>query len=125
MPDKAATGTIPLPLYWVLIVESVNGVGVVMTLCSLFEFVMAQTPNRMRGIMMGLVLTMYGASELGVVLFTKPFHQLQATTPSCVFYYYLVLSLFIQLMLYSHICYSCQALQAEKERETHKHPCNS
>ena len=57
--DKAATGTIPIPLYWVLIVESVNGVGVVMTLCSLFEFVMAQTPNRMRGIMTGLVLTMY------------------------------------------------------------------
>ena len=67
---------------------------------------------------------MHGASELGVVLFTKPFHQLQATTPNCVFYYYLVLSLFIQLMLYSHMCYSCQALQAEKERETHKHPCN-
>ena len=49
----------------------------------------------MRGIMMGLVLTMYGASELGVVLLTKLFQQLQAATPSCVFYYYLVLSLLI------------------------------
>ena len=86
----------------ILIVESVIGVGVVMTASSLFEFVMAQTPNRMRGIMMGLVLTMYGASELGVVLLTKLFHQLQATTPSCVFYYYLVLS---QLMLLILVVY--------------------
>ena len=51
---------------------------------------------------MGLVLTMYGASELGVVLLTKLFHQLQATTPSCVFYYYLVLS---QLMLLILVVY--------------------
>ena len=48
----------------------------VMILCSLFEFVMAQTPNRMRGIMMGLVLTCFGAGELGEVLFDKLFHQL-------------------------------------------------
>ena len=66
--DKAATGTIPIPLYWVLMIEFVNGIGVVMTLCSLFEFVMVQAPNKMRGLIMGLALTMYGTSELGVVL---------------------------------------------------------
>ena len=33
--DKAATGTIPIPLYWVLIVEFVKGIGVIMTMCSL------------------------------------------------------------------------------------------
>ena len=92
--NKAATGTIPIPLYWVLIVELVKGIGVIMTMCSSFKFVMAQTPNRLRGIMMGVILTMYGASELGVVLLTKLFQQLQTATPSCVFYYYLVLSLY-------------------------------
>ena len=53
-----------------LVVDPVR-VGVVITLCSLFKFVMVQTPNRMRGIMMGLVLTMHGASGMA-----KLFHQL-------------------------------------------------
>ena len=99
LDNKAATGTIPIPLYWVLIVEFVYGVGVVITLCSLFEFVMAQTPNRMRGIMMGLVLTSFGTGGLGMVLFTKIFYPLQTATPSCVFYYYMVLSLLMLLIL--------------------------
>ena len=78
-----------MPLYWVLIVELVKEIGVVMTMCSSFEFVMAQPPNKIRGIMMGLVLTMYGASDMGLVLLTKLFQQLQAAgaTPSCVFHY--------------------------------------
>ena len=107
---------------WILIVESVNGVGVVMIASSLFEFVMAQTPNRMRGIMMGLVLTMYGTSELGVVLLTKLFHQLQATTPSCAFYYYLVLSLLMLLMLVIHVIFAER--YKLRERQTHQHPCH-
>ena len=115
--DKAATETIPIPLYWVLIVEFVNGVGVLITLCSLFQFVMAQTPNRMRGIMMGLVLTVFGASELGVVLLTKLFHQFQTATPSCVFYYYLVLSLLMLLML---VIYAILAKRYKlRERDRH------
>ena len=39
--DNVATGTIPIPLYWVLIIDMVNGVGVVVTMCSMFEFMMA------------------------------------------------------------------------------------
>ena len=57
--DLTETGTLHIPLYWVLIIDFVNGVGFVLTMCLLFEFVIAQTPNRMRGIMMGLVSTCY------------------------------------------------------------------
>ena len=42
----------------------------VMILCSLFEFVMAQTTNRMRGIMMGLVLTVFVVSGMGMYTYT-------------------------------------------------------
>ena len=58
--DNTATGTIPVPIYWVLVIEALNGVGAVLILCSLLEFVMAQSPNRMRGIMMGLIFAVLG-----------------------------------------------------------------
>ena len=114
--NTAATGTIPIPIYWVLIVEFVNGVGVVIALCSLFEFVIAQTPNRMRGIMMGLVLTSFGAGDLGAVLLTKIFYQLQTATPSCVFYYYLVLSLLMLLILVVYVVLAKRYKLRERER---------
>ena len=115
--DKTATGTIPIPIYWVFIVEFVNGVSVIVMLCSLYEFVMAQTPNKMRGIMMGLVLTLFGASELGIVLLMKLFLQFQAATPSCVFYYYLVLSLLMLLILVVYVILA----KCYKLRERDKH----
>ena len=86
--DLTVTGTLPIPLYWVLIIDFVNGVGVVLVMCSLFELVIAQTPNRMRGIMMGVVIVMLGFGTLGNTMFAKIFQQLQAASPSCVFYYY-------------------------------------
>ena len=112
--DNVATGTIPIPLYWVLIIDIVNGIGVVVTMCSLFKFVMAQTSNRMRGIMMGLIFTLFGIEWSGLGMLAIIFHQFQTAT-SCVFYYYLVLSLLMLLILAASVCYSCQALQAERE----------
>ena len=93
----------------------------VMILCSLFEFVMAQTLNRMRGIMMGLVLTSFGAGGLGAVLFTKIFHQLQTATPSCVFYYYLVLSLLMLLILVVYVILAKRYKLRERDRHINIH----
>ena len=64
-----------------------------------------------------MVLTVYGASELGVVPLTKLFQQLQAATPSCVFYYYLVLSLLMLLILVVYVILAkCYKL---RERDRH------
>ena len=116
--DMATTGTIPIPPYWLLIIESVNGVGVAMTVCSLFEFVMAQTPNRMRGVMMGLVITVIGFGVLGTVIHFQIFKisQLQTATPSCVFYYYLVLSLLMLLILVVYVVLAKHYKLRERER---------
>ena len=116
--DMATTGTIPIPLYWVLIIELVNGVGAAMTVCSLFEFVMAQTPNRMRGVMMGLVITVIGFGVLGTVIHSQIFKisQLQTATPSCVFYYYLVLSLLMLLILVVYVVLAKHYKLRERER---------
>ena len=70
---------------------------------------------------MGLVLTMYGASELGVVLLTKLFYQLQTATPSCVFYYYLVLSLLMLLMLVIYIVLAKRYKLRERDRHINIH----
>ena len=88
--DRSETVTFLMPLYWVLIMDFANGVGAVLVMCSLFEFVVAQAPNRMRGIMMGLMITAFGFGTIGNYIISKIFQQLQAASPSCVFYYYLV-----------------------------------
>ena len=116
---KAATGTIPIPLYWVLMmIEFVNGIGVEMTSCSLFEFVTAQIPNKMRGIMMGLVLTMYGTSELGVVLLLIPSVSTAPNSHTQLCVILLPGTITTHAVDTSSVCCSCQALQAQ-------HPCHS
>ena len=114
--DLTVTGTLPIPLYWVLIIDFVNGVGVVLVMCSLFELVIAQTPNRMRGIMMGVVIVMLGFGTLGNTMFAKIFQQLQAASPSCVFYYYLVLSLLLLLILIVFVILAKRYKLREREK---------
>ena len=119
--DNVATGTIPIPLYWVLIIDMVNGVGVLVTMCSVFEFVMAQAPNRMRGIMMGLTFTSYCFIGLGHYLLVAIFHQFQAATPSCVFYYYLVLSIFVLLAFVIYVTLAKHYKLRERDRHINIH----
>ena len=114
--DNTATGTIPVPIYWVLVIEALNGVGIVLVTCSLFEFVMAQTPNRMRGIMMGLIFTILGFQWLGSFVLNVIFHQFSSATPSCVFYYYLVLSLLMLLTLVAYVILAKRYKLRERER---------
>ena len=97
--DLTESGTIDIPLYWVLIIDLVNGVGVALVACSLYEFVIAQSPNRMRGIMVGILTLMLGLGVLGSDIYSQIFQQFLTASPSCVFYYYLVLSLLLLLIL--------------------------
>ena len=120
--DLTVTGTLPIPLYWVLIIDFANGVGVVLVMCSLFEFVVAQTPNRMRGIMMGLMITTIGIGTLSTYLFAEIFQQLQAASPSCVFYYYLVLSLLLLLILIVFVILAKRYKLREREKHINIQP---
>ena len=52
-----------------LITDFTNGVGVVLLMSSMFEMIIAQTPNRMRGIMMGVIIVMLGFGTLGNAIF--------------------------------------------------------
>ena len=113
--------SLPLPLYLVVIVESVNGVGVVVLTCSLYEFVVAQTPNRMRGIVIGFLLTMFGIGALVSSFLVKLFRHIPTATPSCVFYYYLVLSLLMLLILVVYVILAKRYKLRERERHINIH----
>ena len=119
--DRSVTGTIPIPLYWVLIIDLVNGVGVVLVTCFTYEFVIAQTPNRMRGIMMGLVVATFGFGVVGNYILVIIFQQFQTASPSCVFYYYLVLSLLLLLILIVFVILAKHYKLRERERHVNTH----
>ena len=85
-------------------------------MCSLFEFVVAQAPNRMRGIMMGLMITAIGVGNLVNYTFPKTFKPFQTASPSCVFYYYLVLSLLLLLILIVFVILAKRYKLREREK---------
>ena len=100
-----------------VVIYAINGVGTLIFMCSQFEFVMAQSPNRMRGIMAGLCLTIFGIEALGNNLLIMILQLFPTTKPSCVFYYHLVLSV---LMLITLVVYVVIA-KRYKLRERGKH----
>ena len=86
-------------------------------LCSSLEFIMAQSPNTMRGVMMGLAIVLLGFGSLvhyGLELFLEHFGD---ATPSCGFYYYLVLSI---LLILSLVLFTIAAKRYKlRERDRH------
>ena len=114
--NTGSTDTLPIPLYWLLISGIVYGVGVTVITCSSAEFIMAQTPNRMRGVMTGLAFAAVGISLMTSLLLRLLFQQLKSATPSCEFYYYLVLSLLILLILVLFIILAKHYKLQERER---------
>ena len=114
--NTESTDSLPIPLYWLLIMDVVGGVGLLLVACTSFEFLMPQTPNRMRGVMMVLGLAASGIIALVNKLLQVIFHQFNTATPSCGFYYYLVLSLIILLILVLFIILAKHYKLRERER---------
>ena len=112
-----SANTLPIPLYWLLLSDIVYGIGAAIALATLIEFVLAQSPNSMRGIMMGflfMLLCCATAVNYGLELLLRHFSN---ATPSCGFYYYLVLSILIMLSL---VLFTIAAKRYKlRERERH------
>ena len=119
--DNTATGTIPIPIYWVLLIDVVNGFGLLLIMCSILELGMAQTPNRMRGIMMGLGLFMSAVGALIYHLLNAVLRHFPTATPSCVFYYYLVLSLLMLLILVVYVVLAKRYKLRERDKHINIH----
>ena len=79
-----------------LIPNILNGVAYSLIKVAMFEFICAQSPHSMKGLLMGLFFALRGAFELLGAVFVVPFSSfgpwknLPPTLPSCGFYYYLL-----------------------------------
>ena len=112
-----SANTLPIPLYWLLLSDIVFGIGVAIVMVTIIEFILAQSPNSMRGVMMGAFLLLFffaTAGNDGLQLLLEHFSN---ATPSCGFYYYLVLSILIMLSL---VLFTIAAKRYKlRERERH------
>ena len=109
MPDTPLVS-----LYWILPIKLLNGIGVVVTMFSTFELTMAQAPNRMRGIMMGLLLALVGWSIHGSSL-AEILHIFKASKVFA-FYCYLALPPLAMLMLIIYVIVAKRYKLRERER---------
>ena len=114
---SGSANTLPIPLYWLLLSDIVFGIGAAIVIVTIIEFILAQSPNSMRGVMMGVFLLLFffaTAGNDGLQLLLKHFRN---ATPSCGFYYYLVLSILIMLSL---VLFTIAAKRYKlRERERH------
>ena len=101
-----------IPLYWRLVVDILNGLGAGMTILCSVEFVMAQTPKRIRGIMMGVLLISFGWSTLSSYILKGLFKISQKYT----FYFYLVPTPLAILFLIAFIIAAKRYKLRERER---------
>ena len=115
--SHGSANSLPIPLYWLLISETINAVGRTLVMCTSMEFIMAQSPNRMRGVMIGLGTVLLGfgyVTHYGLKLVVKHFSN---ANPSCEFYYYLVLSI---LLILSLVLFTIAAKRYKlRERDRH------
>ena len=114
---SGSANTLPVPLYWLLLSDIVFGIGAAIVLVTTIEFVLAQSPNSMRGVMMGVFVMLFLSASIvnyGLELLLRHFSN---ATPSCGFYYYLVLSILIMLSL---VLFTIAAKRYKlRERERH------
>ena len=115
--SHGSANSLSIPLYWLLISASVSGVGQLLVLCSSLEFVMAQSPNRMRGVMMGLGAMLFWFGSTVHYGLQQVLEHFSNATPSCGFYYYLVLSI---LLILSLVLFTIAAKRYKlRERDRH------
>ena len=115
--SHGSANSLSIPLYWLVISSFVIGFGQLLVLCSSLEFVMAQSPNRMRGVMMGLGVVLFEFGSLVHYGLEQVLEHFSNATPSCGFYYYLVLSI---LLILSLVLFTIAAKRYKlRERDRH------
>ena len=117
--NTTISDTPQVPIYWIPVIELLNGIGITATLMYGIEFTMAQTPNRMRGIMMGLVITMMAWTTNDSVLFQILMHIVdifKVSTQNYTLYSSLVLPPLAMLMMIIFVIVAKRYKLRERER---------
>ena len=114
--NTTISDTPQVPIYWIPVIEILNGIGITVTLMYGIEFTMAQTPNRMRGIMMGLVTAMMGWTTNGIVLFQYVVDIFRVSTQTYTLYSSLVLPPLAIMMMIIFVIVAKRYKLRERER---------
>ena len=114
--NATISDTPQVPIYWMPVIELLNGIGVTVTLMYGIEFTMAQTPNRMRGIMMGLVITIAGWTINGSFLLQHIVDIFKISTKNYTLYSSLVLPPLAIMMMIIFVIVAKRYKLRERER---------
>ena len=88
-----------LNYYWTMLPQVFGGFGIVLCTIGSFEFIIAQSPIQMKGLLFGLWFAFNGMAKLIGYNLYRPFQLLPASIPiSCGFYYYLTQTLLLLLL---------------------------
>ena len=89
-----------LNYYWTMIPLILRAVGSVFCVIVFFEFIIAQSPHEMKGLLLGLLFAFVGITKLIGYNLYRPFQLLPTSIPiSCGFYYYLTQTLLLFFVL--------------------------
>lgn len=100
-------GELSLDYYWALPAITLEGLSEMFIVPFAFEFVIAQTPGPMKGLMVGLWFGSYGIIQTLSIYIYFPFQYIPLSTfPTCTFYYYLTKTLISIGILALFLCLS-------------------
>ena len=111
---------------WYLIVPySLNAIGYMFFYIAIFEFICAQGPHAMKGLLVGILFTVEGIFRLIGVIILAPFTiwKFETSFPSCGFAYYLIniLVAFVGLLAYTCISRRYQYRQRDEPDNTYRY----
>ena len=104
--DTNVSEVLPIDNRWILIPQGLYGVGNIILLTTGTEFLIAQSPQTMKGLLIGLNFAVIGFGYVFSSLLFHPFTYAQAIKPSCGFYYYLSKSTILLFILLLYVCLS-------------------
>ena len=98
-----------ISMWYVTVPYTLNALSSMLFYIAAYEFICAQSPHAMKGLLIGTFFTVKGVFQLiGVLIILVPFTtwKIEVSFPSCGFVYYLINILIILIGLFAYSCVS-------------------
>ena len=97
-----------ISVWYLILPYTLNAIGYIFLYTAIFEFICAQGPRAMKGLLVGILFTVEGIFQLIGVIILVPFTlwKFETSFPSCGFVYYLTNILVALIGLVAYICSS-------------------
>ena len=112
-------------VWYLLLPYTLNAVGYMFLYTAIFEFICAQGPHAMKGLLVGILFTVEGIFQLIGIIILAPFTiwKFETSFPSCGFVYYFIniLVALIGLVVYTCISRRYQYRQRDEPDNTYRY----